>query len=282
MVAAPTEAAKSVRDPEGRLGCQVVRYFSIAGIVIVLAEIIFQVRWAIEQAPLLRAHITCTVLEIAEGASTWCAAAVDNPPDRMQLEWNLDGGCLPPRSEEITIRVTALAIAPHDRCRLHLQVSDGLTKRLLRDAEIEIVIKRKQDAQNADPPLKTSPKAQPNVGSPGKGAGPGTAPAVSLEVSGWPDPNSDLRYKADSDVIRGHVSGLDPKHYRVLLLTRRKDGRWAAKGPNDINSDGSWEGIIDFGADYAVLVVRDSFTPPEELRQLPTVGGDVALIKRSN
>jgi hypothetical protein len=85
----------------------------------------------------------------------------------------------------------------------------------------------------------------------------------------------------DSVYVTGTASGVDAPHSRVVLLTLTPSNQWISHGGLiPISHEGSWQGRVDVGMDYAALLVRDSFDISKLQSKLPTVGGDILFVVR--
>jgi hypothetical protein len=86
------------------------------------------------------------------------------------------------------------------------------------------------------------------------------------------------------ELIAGRVSIANPGSYRLCIYSHTD--RWyvqpyVAAPFTDINSStGRWQTRIHLGDEYAVLLVRPSYTPPSTMLELPKVGGDIIAIAR--
>ncbi|HZI57177.1 MAG TPA: hypothetical protein VFF39_10400 [Verrucomicrobiae bacterium] len=246
---------------------------------ILVAAIAWQVVSYHHLARRLNMRAGCSVTEIFEGNSTWCSGNVSFPPNRPRYVWNIDGNCVPPHLEgaNSSIKVTATVQASAPACRLHLLLYDESAGTVVAEAETQITIKR----LDTKPAPEAPPKSTPSPGPSARGRPPAKVPQNSQAQTtiDWPDPTI---VNADSVVVEGVASGIDPRHTRVLLLTLTRDGRWINKGLIEIQVDGAWRGIMDLGLSYAVVLVKDSFTQPQKIHEVPVVGGDVLFVSRRN
>ncbi len=85
--------------------------------------------------------------------------------------------------------------------------------------------------------------------------------------------------------IGGVVTGLEfPEHYKVVVYAHTD---WwyvqpMADSPStDIGSDGKWSNWTHLGSRYAVLVVKDSFSPPARVQTLPSPKDNQDVIAKS-
>jgi len=81
--------------------------------------------------------------------------------------------------------------------------------------------------------------------------------------------------------IGGVVSGVTPADFRIVIYAHTR--RWyvqpeAASPLTGITSDGKWESDTCLGDRYAVLLVKPSYLPPQDVASLPGVGGDVVYL----
>jgi hypothetical protein len=84
-------------------------------------------------------------------------------------------------------------------------------------------------------------------------------------------------------VIAGRVSGLDdPMRYRIVIYALTD--RWYVQPTINeplivIQDDGNWESTTHLGFEYAALIVRSSFDPPESLDAIPGGDGVIAFTR---
>jgi hypothetical protein len=80
--------------------------------------------------------------------------------------------------------------------------------------------------------------------------------------------------------IEGRVTGARPGQ-RIVLFAKSVVW-WVQPYGNqpftDIGADGTWKNTTHLGAEYAALLVDDSYRPPSTLEQLPAPGGSVAAV----
>jgi len=84
--------------------------------------------------------------------------------------------------------------------------------------------------------------------------------------------------------IGGQVVGLTrPETYKIVLYARTD--RWyvqpyTSQPLTDVDEAGRWENSSHQGSEYAALLVRPTYSPPNAPEQLPPTGGDVLAISR--
>ncbi|MCG3145089.1 MAG: hypothetical protein HONDAALG_02630 [Gammaproteobacteria bacterium] len=81
--------------------------------------------------------------------------------------------------------------------------------------------------------------------------------------------------------IAGAVSGVKFEEHKVVIFSRTD--QWyvqpfIASPHTEIDSQGKWETDIHLGNEYAALLVKPSYKPPDKTWNLPKVGGDVLAI----
>jgi hypothetical protein len=82
--------------------------------------------------------------------------------------------------------------------------------------------------------------------------------------------------------IAGRVEGGVRKR-RIVLFA--KSGLWyvqplRSKPYTTIQADSRWSASTHLGSEYAALLVRETYRPPQKLEALPPVGGDVLAVTR--
>ncbi|HKX27453.1 MAG TPA: hypothetical protein VJ302_07155, partial [Blastocatellia bacterium] len=73
------------------------------------------------------------------------------------------------------------------------------------------------------------------------------------------------------DVIKGTATGAGP-HDRIVIYTFSKVWYvqpWVNAPYTSIDAEGNWSSTIHLGAEYAALLVTDSYQPPARLDSLP-------------
>ncbi len=86
------------------------------------------------------------------------------------------------------------------------------------------------------------------------------------------------------DRIAGTVSGADIRAYKVVIFALG-GSTWyvqpyTASPFTSIGDDGKWENDTHLGSEYAALLAKPSYKPPDTMATLPEVGGDVLAIVR--
>lgn len=104
----------------------------------------------------------------------------------------------------------------------------------------------------------------------------------SITITSVPtDPPSE---QMASDPIKGSVSGVNSKDYKVVIYAY--GDKWyvqptAASPRTDIKEeDNSWESETHGGTQFAALLVKPTYEPEATLSTLPKVGGDVVAITK--
>jgi hypothetical protein len=85
------------------------------------------------------------------------------------------------------------------------------------------------------------------------------------------------------EAIAGTVDGVNVKDCRVVVFARTNTWYvqpFAASPYTTISNDGKWETDTHLGDEYAALLVKPSYKPPDTTDTLPEVGGDVLAIVR--
>ena len=86
------------------------------------------------------------------------------------------------------------------------------------------------------------------------------------------------------ELIAGRVNIADPGKYRLCIFSHTD--RWyvqpyVAAPFSDIDpKNGRWQTRIHLGDEYAVLLVKPSYSPQATMLELPRIGGDVVAIAR--
>ena len=84
--------------------------------------------------------------------------------------------------------------------------------------------------------------------------------------------------------IGGNVSGVNPAKFRIVIYAQTN--RWyvqpfaqspTASSITGIKNDGTWGNDTHLGMQYAALLVKPTFEPPEVVDALPSVGGEVIV-----
>jgi hypothetical protein len=84
--------------------------------------------------------------------------------------------------------------------------------------------------------------------------------------------------------IGGQVVGLTrPETYKIVLYARTD--RWyvqpyTSQPLTDVDKTGRWENSSHLGSEYAALLVKPTYSPPNAPEQLPPTGGDILAISR--
>ena len=86
------------------------------------------------------------------------------------------------------------------------------------------------------------------------------------------------------DRIAGNASGVDVTRWRVVIFALGGNiwyvQPYTASPFTAIASDGKWENDTHLGSEYAALLVRPTYKPPDTTVALPQVGGEVLAIAR--
>jgi hypothetical protein len=86
------------------------------------------------------------------------------------------------------------------------------------------------------------------------------------------------------ELIAGRINIADPGKYRLCIFSHTD--RWyvqpyvAAPFTDPDPRNGRWQTRIHLGDEYAVLLVKPSYSPQATMLELPKIGGDVVAIAR--
>ena len=105
-------------------------------------------------------------------------------------------------------------------------------------------------------------------------------PSVQIEITVIP-PKGESPKKG---LIEGTIKDLkNPEEYKVVIYSFTNV--WFvqpsdAQPLTDIGTNGSWSNNIFLGSEYAVLLVKNSYSTPSILDNLPAIKGEILAIKK--